>query len=181
MNYLRKNLAHLRTPDDTEIVLGRLAGMHQTTVGRYVRGETDKLDVDAAAAWARHFGVGLDDLVGRDLAAEGPSRSSQGAGLDPDKIGHALTSMDRVIRKRGLKMEGALGTYAGVFAFAYELLNDFYPNGVAPNQRRRYDELVELQLGGVSHEGKRSSEEASEKSAGGSAARKAERASSRRR
>lgn len=177
MDYLRKNLAHLRTDDDTEIVLGRLAGMHQTTVGRYVRGETDKLDVNAAAAWARHFGVSLDDLVSRDLASDGPSRSSQPVGLDPDKIGVALTSMDRVIRKRGLKMEGKLGTYAGVLAFAYELLNEFFPNGVAPSQRRRYDELVELQLGGVSHEGKRSAGNAAEEGAGGPASGKAKRTS----
>jgi hypothetical protein len=178
MDYLRKNLAHLRTADDTEIVLGRLAGMHQTTVGRYVRGETDKLDVNAAAAWARHFGVGLDDLVSRDLANEGPSRSSQSTGLDEDKIGHALTSMDRVLRKRGLKMEGALGTYARLLIFAYELANEFYPDGVAPSQRRRYDELVELQLGGVSHEGKRSAEEAAQEGARGPASSKAKRASS---
>lgn len=77
MDFIRQNIKHLRKPEDSDTSLGALAGVHQTTVGRYLNGDIDKLDVKAAQSWANHFGVSLDDLVNRNLAADRPTAQSQ--------------------------------------------------------------------------------------------------------
>ena len=76
--------------------------------------------------------------------------ASQPAGLDPSMLGVALTSMDRVIRARGLRMEGALGTFAPVLAFAYEAALAEFPSGSpSPDSRsgkaalRAFDKKVD--------------------------------------
>lgn len=81
--------------------------------------------------------------------------ASQSAGLDSAMLGVALTSMDRVIRGRGLRMEGQLGRYAPVLAFAYEAALAEFPSGPpSPDTRpgktalRAFDRKVDDWLGG---------------------------------
>lgn len=69
--------------------------------------------------------------------------ASQVSGLDADILGVALTSMDRVIRARGLRMEGQLGRFAPVLAFAYEAARVEFPAGPpAPDTRAGKSKLV---------------------------------------
>lgn len=71
--------------------------------------------------------------------------SSQVSGLDADILGVALTSMDRVIRARGLRMEGQLGKFAPVLAFAYEAARIEFPDGPpAPDTRAGKSRLKEF-------------------------------------
>lgn len=88
---------------------------------------------------------GLDDSLG----------PSQRAGLDTSMLGVALTSMDQVIRGRGLRMEGQLGRYAPVLAIAYEAALIEFPSGPpSPETRsgkaalRAFDKKVDEWLGG---------------------------------
>lgn len=77
---------------------------------------------------------------------------------DPDRLGHALTSIDKVIRKKGLVMEGRLGKYRKLLAYAYALQDDeLFPNGISdstsPAERKRYDDKVLSELGGMMKRG----------------------------
>lgn len=81
--------------------------------------------------------------------------ASQFSGLDSAMLGVALTSMDKVIRDRGLRMEGHLGRYAPVLAFAYEAARSEFPSGPPmPDTRsgksalRAFDKKVDAWLGG---------------------------------
>lgn len=80
---------------------------------------------------------------------------SHQAGLDTSMLGVALTSMDQVIRGRGLRMEGQLGRYAPVLAMAYEAALIEFPSGPpSPETRsgkatlRAFDKKVDEWLGG---------------------------------
>lgn len=82
--------------------------------------------------------------------------ASQVSGLDADILGVALTSMDRVIRARGLRMEGHLGTYAHVLAFAYGAAQLEFPSGPpSPSTSsgkaalKAFDRKVDEHLGGA--------------------------------
>ncbi len=69
--------------------------------------------------------------------------ASQSAGLDAAMLGVALTSMDRVIRNRGLRMEGNLGRYAPVLALAYAAAAIEFPDGMpSPDSRAGKAALV---------------------------------------
>lgn len=82
--------------------------------------------------------------------------ASQVSGLDVDILGVALTSMDRVIRARGLRMEGHLGRYANVLAFAYGAAQLEFPSGPpSPDTStgkaalKAFDRKVDEYLGGA--------------------------------
>lgn len=82
--------------------------------------------------------------------------ASQVSGLDVDILGVALTSMDRVIRARGLRMEGHLGRYAHVLAFAYVAAQLEFPSGppspdTPPGKAalKAFDRKVDEHLGGA--------------------------------
>jgi hypothetical protein len=77
---------------------------------------------------------------------------------DPDRLGLALTAIDRVIRERGLVMEGRLGTFSGLLSFAYLLQEDpeLFPNGFVEStaaERKKYDAKVKKELGGLIRSG----------------------------
>lgn len=51
--------------------LAALAKIHQTTVGKWERGDVS-VDIDTLSTWARHFGKSLFDLVAHDDLSESP-------------------------------------------------------------------------------------------------------------
>lgn len=52
--------------------LGQLTGVHQTTVGKWEKGELS-VDIDTLDKWARFFGRTLFDLVAHDdVSSSGP-------------------------------------------------------------------------------------------------------------
>lgn len=92
---------------------------------------------------------------GIQAGAFGFAPASQSPGLDPDILGIALTSMDQVIRRRGLRMERHLGKFAPVLAFAYELAREAFPAGVPDPEKaegkkalQAFDKQLDEFLGG---------------------------------
>ena len=65
-----------------------------------------------------------------------PDGQSQAAILDADRLGHALTAIDKVIRSRGLLLEGRLGTFKDLLAYAYALqdADDLSPTGTIADE-----------------------------------------------
>lgn len=155
MDYLRRNLIHLiRAQGGVERDLAPIGGRNQSTVNRFLRGETDSCDYAVVKRWADHFKVSMDDLVSRDIALEGRSPpASQPAVLDPEMMGTALTSLDKVIRGRNLKMETQLGKFAKLLIYAYEVQEDLFPGGVPEDKRARYDQVIDDRLGGGIQDG----------------------------
>lgn len=71
--------------------------------------------------------------------------SSHSTGLDVAMLGVALTSMDRVIRGKGLQMEGQLGKFAPLLKFAYEAARIEFPDGPpSPGTRAGKSRLKEF-------------------------------------
>lgn len=151
-DHLARNLAHLvelALLERTQVQLAEKLGVTQPTVSKWKNPHrvTDgrKLpepEFRGVARLVQLCGLSLttEDLMGRDLRSDPAVQSVYGAsqvsGLDADILGVALTSMDRVIRARGLRMEGHLGTYAHVLAFAYEAARKEFPSGPPPADTR---------------------------------------------
>lgn len=105
---------------------------------------------------------------------------SQAARLDIDRLGHALTAVDKVVRDRGLALEGRLGTFRHLVAYAYELQedDDLFPSGISdatpPAEREQYDKRISDELGGMIRSGEiEAVEKAPARRTGGTAPRKA--------
>jgi len=117
--------------------------------------------------------------------------ASHSTGLDTAMLGVALTSMDRVIRGKGLQMEGQLGKFPPLLAFAYEAARIEFPDGPpSPGTRagksrlKEFDRRVGAWLEGGIEDGSIGPFEpvvvGSEAGTGGSTAKRAEAARRRR-
>jgi transcriptional regulator with XRE-family HTH domain len=58
--------------------LGKVTGAHQTTVGKWERGDAS-VDIDTLAAWARFFGHTLLDLIAHEDISVSPDADFVGA------------------------------------------------------------------------------------------------------
>jgi|GEM_PF-5919503 len=139
----------------------RLKGVSKAAVARHFG-----IAQPSVYTWIAHGRIGkqhLEELVEYFSDVVGPAHwgrreqptASHPAQLDRAILGVALTATARVIEKRGLRMEGVLGTYAPVVAFAYELARDDFPSGPpSPDTRsgkvalRTFDQKVEDWLEG---------------------------------
>lgn len=100
MDYLAKNLAHLSTREGgpgPQTAAGRAAGVGQPAISKIITGKTQEPGYRTVMKLAAHFGVSVDDLLGRDLEAMGPSVPSQPAGLDVGKLTDLLDTVEAAI------------------------------------------------------------------------------------
>lgn len=113
----------------------RLKGVSKAAVARHfgVKGPSIYDWINHGRIGKQHLEAMFDyfaDVVGREhWGLKDQSAMSQPMGLDLATLGAALTSMDRVIRSHGLRMEGYLGKFAPVLGFAYAAALEEFPDG----------------------------------------------------
>ena len=113
----------------------RLKGVPKTTVAAHfgIQGPSVYDWINHGRVSKKHLTAMFDyfsDVVGPEhWGIEDGGFSSHATGLDPSILGVALTSMDQVIRARGLRMERNLGKFTSVLNFAYELARMEFPSG----------------------------------------------------
>lgn len=140
----------------TQPEFAKIAGTSKQHVSRIEGGLIREPSPALLERWARHFGVRVEWLITGQGPREAPAQAvSQPMGLDLDILGIALTSMDQVIRRRGLRMERHLGKFAPVLAFAYELAREAFPAGVPDPEKaegkkalQAFDKQLDEFLGG---------------------------------
>jgi len=154
MDYLKKNVMYfaLRSGLETQSAIGDAAGLSQSQISRVLSGTTGKVDWKVVRTLARRFGVSMDDLTSRDIELEGKSGVSQEPGLDLDKLGHALTGIEKALKDDVIS--GKWGQLAGSVAYAYELAEDF-PRKMTPRVRGHYDHDLQSHLHGENARGKK--------------------------
>lgn len=147
---LTKNLAFLLKDYEGQAELASYLEVSQPTISKwaslYRKGSDSEPEFRKMAKLAKHFGVSVDDLANRDLEAAGPSRSSQSAKLDLDRLGHALTSIDKALANR--KIRGSMGKLSNTLSFAYQMTEAFPSLMQDERQREAYDLLVRNNLVG---------------------------------
>lgn len=80
--------------------LGLIASIHQTTVGKWERGEVS-VDIDTLSSWARHFGKSLFDLVAHDDLSESPDADFVAAyNAADDQVKAAIVGLLAALPKR---------------------------------------------------------------------------------
>lgn len=80
--------------------LAGLASIHQTTVGKWERGDVS-VDVDTLSTWARHFGKTLFDLVAHDDLSESPDAEFVAAyNAAADEVKTAIVRLLAALPKR---------------------------------------------------------------------------------
>lgn len=103
MDFLIKNLRHLTT-SQAQGSQGRAstaAGVGQPAISKIINGTTKMPGYATVAGLARHFGVSMDDLVWRDLEADGPSQPSQAVGLEPAKLASLIETVEAAAEQSG--------------------------------------------------------------------------------
>lgn len=104
MSHLSKNLRYLAARADIkQAALGERLGVEQSTVQRIMRGKTEFPRLDSLLAISAHFRISLDDLVHRDLEADGVA-PSQPVGLDVGKLADLLGTVEAAVEKSGIKL-----------------------------------------------------------------------------
>lgn len=104
----------------------RLKGVTKTAVADHfgIKGPSVYDWINHGRVSKKHLTAMFDyfsDVVGPEhWGIKDGSFSSQTMGLNPEILGIALTSMDQVIRTRGLHMERQLGKFASLLGYAYE-------------------------------------------------------------
>lgn len=110
MDFLIKNLRFLTT-SQLQGGQGRAssaAGVGQPAISKIINGTTKMPGYATVAGLARHFGVSIDDLVWRDLEAQGASRSSQNVGLDPAKLASLIETVEAATAQSGRSVPARL-------------------------------------------------------------------------
>ena len=80
--------------------LAKLADIHQTTVGKWERGDVS-VDIDTLATWARHFGKTLFDLIAHDDASEPHDGEFVAAyNAAPEAVKAAILNLLKTLPKR---------------------------------------------------------------------------------
>ena len=147
MKYLPKNAAHFRALRGlNQTQYGILLGTSQSSISRMENG-SNKTEIDTVFALSKAEGHTIDALLSKDLTIPGAASSqSQSAQLDTDKLGHALTSIDKALANR--KIRGRMGKMRKTLAFAYKM-TDAFPNLATDDaQKEAYDLLVKSNLVG---------------------------------
>lgn len=152
MSKLASNLLYLQEKHKLrQGQMAKIAGIVQSTYSRAVApgSRTDKIacpSADAVAAWAKHFGVSIDDLMERDLSVSGPSKS-QSTTPDEAILASALVSVKQAVIGANLTID-RLHELAPVIVLAYALRAE-QPREMSREAYRAFDEAVRLKL----HEG----------------------------
>ncbi|HEY9145649.1 MAG TPA: helix-turn-helix transcriptional regulator [Thiobacillus sp.] len=147
MSHLTKNLSHLMAQAGiNQAQLATAAGVNQGTISRILTGSIKDTGYKAVWKLARYFRLTMDDLVGRDLGAEGPSPQSQDMEFDPEILGSALVTWDKALKhykvpySRMHEVPSSL-----IFAYAFRLR---FPGDMDKGQYETFDELVKNALKG---------------------------------
>lgn len=152
MNFLSRNLRHLMG-DMSQVDLAAATGVNQTTISRILKPEGKAGIRDPGMATfkpiAEYFGVSLDDFLTRDIAQHGRSPASQDSGIDKDKLGTALTAVEKALMERGVS--GQMGKVAPAVIWAYDKLGRI-PQAMNEDQRELFDAGVKLILLGESYD-----------------------------
>lgn len=147
MDYLKKNVMYfaLRSGLETQSAIGDAAGLSQSQISRVLSGTTGKVDWKVVRTLARRFGVSMDDLTSRDIELEGLSGPSQEFGLDLDRLGHALTGVEKALKDSVIT--GKWGKLAEAVSLGYELAQQF-PRDMTERVRGHFDHDLQLELKG---------------------------------
>lgn len=93
MDYLVKNLRYLSAHPDLhrgQVAAGETAGVGQPAVSKIIKGKTQEPGYRTVVGLARHYGISIDDLVNRDIEAQGLSSLSQSMGPDEETMAQAV-------------------------------------------------------------------------------------------
>lgn len=93
MDYLVKNLRYLSANPDlhrSQVAAGEAAGVGQPAISKIVNERTKEPGYRTVMRLARHYGLSIDDLVNRDLEAQGVSGSSQPVGPSDETMAQAV-------------------------------------------------------------------------------------------
>lgn len=147
MSFLSKNLSYLAARAElNQTQVAKAAGVNQGTVSRLMDNQIKDTGYTAVWKLARYFRVSMDDLVGRDLEAEGPSPQSQHMEIDPDIFASALVSWDKALRHYKVPYD-RIHKMAASLIFAYTFRSRF-PGEMTKEQYETFDELVRKELRG---------------------------------
>lgn len=114
--------------------------------GRIVNGQIEQPAPDSLIPWAHHFGVRLEWIVTGKPPKEAPAvAQSQPVGLDLDRIGLALTAIDKALSD--MVIQGVLGTLAEPLEFAYRRALRIEDH-TSPKEREKLDSEVRKSLRG---------------------------------
>lgn len=143
MEQLRRNLAYLFDRDKTNPnALTDRVGLSQPTLHRLLKGQTGRPSADTLRRIAEHFGVTVDDLLGRDLAAGTPTvnRDANVVALHPEDT----TPLDSIqIKEYRVSFSAGNGRHASYDVIeesepATYRLSWFHKTGVKPKNARRF-------------------------------------------
>lgn len=102
MTHLAKNLRFLSARAEIkQAALGERLGIQQSTVQRIMSGGTEFPRLDSLLAISDYFGCSLDDLVHRDMEAEGvPAAASQSVGFGDATMAQAVELLNMLAELR---------------------------------------------------------------------------------
>ena len=101
MDYLALNLAYLLGENKaTQAAIAEQVGVAQPTIGKWARLEEtgSQPEFRKIAKLAAVLGVSLDDLVNRDIEAQGPSHPKR---PDPENLATAMGTVDEILLQSG--------------------------------------------------------------------------------
>lgn len=130
-----RTVANLKLDGSTD--LGAALGGSAGWVGNW---KTRGVAVDGALSAQERYGINALWILKGLPPVMITQPASQSVIYDPDKLGTALTSMDKALE--GTHIQGTLGKLANTLLSALAAQQKHYPNGVPEAARPVYDDLV---------------------------------------